>query len=126
MNEVTTDARPLTSVELLDAAVWREIGSEEPQPQAAFLKALSAIVGRWLLVRSNAPDIDLVTVMCRAHGYIGRRGQGETMKPAFKESGQGRPGDLEAPGKRRLCVCSAAARADLQAREGAWVFGCWA
>ena len=74
MNEVTTDARPLTSIELLDAAVWREIGSEEPQPQAAFLEALSAIVGRWLLVRSNAPDIDLVTVMCRAHGYIGRRG----------------------------------------------------
>ena len=55
MNEVTTDARPLTSVELLDAAVWREIGSEEPQPQAAFLEALSAIVGRWLLVRSNVP-----------------------------------------------------------------------
>jgi hypothetical protein len=32
MNEVTTDARPLTSIELLDAAVWREIGSEEPRP----------------------------------------------------------------------------------------------
>src|SRR5260370_6491480 len=66
MNEVTTDARPLTSIELLDAAVWREIGSEEPQPQAAFLEALSAIVGRWLLVRSNAPEIDLLTVMCRS------------------------------------------------------------
>jgi hypothetical protein len=74
MNEATTGARPLTSVELVDAAVWREIGSEEPQPQAAFLEALSAIVGRWLLVRSNAPEMDLVTVMCRAHGYIGRRG----------------------------------------------------
>ena len=33
------DARPLTSVELLDAAVWREIGSEEAQPAAAFLEA---------------------------------------------------------------------------------------
>ena len=74
MNEVTTDARPLTSIELLDAAVWREIGSEEPQPQAAFLEALSVIVGRWLLVRSNAPEIDLVTVMCRSRAYIGRRG----------------------------------------------------
>ena len=67
-------ARLLTSVELLDVAVWREIGSEEPQPQAAFLEALSALVGRWLLVRSNAPEMDLVTVMCRAHGYIGRLG----------------------------------------------------
>jgi adenylate cyclase len=76
MNEVTTDARPLTSIELLDAAVWREIGSEEPQPQAAFLEALSVIVGRWLLVRSNAPEIDLITVMCRSRAYIERRGQG--------------------------------------------------
>jgi hypothetical protein len=76
MNEMTTGARPLTSVELLDAAVWREIGSEEPQPQAAFLEALSAIVGRWLLVRSNAPVIDLMTVVCRSRAYIERRGQG--------------------------------------------------
>ena len=51
----------MTSVELLDAAVWREIGSEEPQPRAAFVDALAAIVGQWLLVRSDAPDMDLVT-----------------------------------------------------------------
>jgi hypothetical protein len=76
MNEVTTDARSLTSIELLDAAVWREIGSEEPQPQAAFLEALSVIVGRWLLARSNAPEMDLMTVVCRSRAYIERRGQG--------------------------------------------------
>jgi hypothetical protein len=35
MNEESADARPLTSVELLDAAVWREIGSEEAQPASA-------------------------------------------------------------------------------------------
>ena len=76
MNEATTGARPLTSVELVDAAVWREIGSEEPQPQAAFLEALSVIVGRWLLARSNAPEMDLMTVVCRSRAYIERRGQG--------------------------------------------------
>jgi hypothetical protein len=64
----------LTSVELLDVAVWREIGSEELQPRAAFVDALAAIVGRWLLVRSDAPDMDLMTVMCRARGYIERGG----------------------------------------------------
>ena len=53
MNETSAEVQPLTSVELLDAAVWREIGSEEPQPRAAFVEALSALVGRWLLVRSN-------------------------------------------------------------------------
>ena len=66
--------RPLRSVELLDAAVWREIGSGEPQPRAAFVDALAAIVGRWLLVWSDAPDMDLMTVMCRARGYIERCG----------------------------------------------------
>ena len=41
ISEENVDARPLTSVELLDAAVWREINSDEAQPQAAFLDALS-------------------------------------------------------------------------------------
>jgi hypothetical protein len=74
MNEVSKEAQPLTSVELLDVALWREIGSEETQLPAAFLDALSAILGRWLLVRSDAPEMDLVTIMCRARAYIGRGG----------------------------------------------------
>jgi len=68
--ESTEQRRALTSVELLDAAVWREIGSEEPQPPAAFVEALASLVGRWLLVRSDAPDMDLLAVMCRAHSHI--------------------------------------------------------
>jgi hypothetical protein len=78
MNEVSKGARPLTSVELLDAALWREIASEEPQPRAAFVNALSALIGRWLLVRSDAPEMDLLTVMCRARGYIERGGAEQT------------------------------------------------
>src|SRR5258705_13807845 len=65
MSEESVDARPLTSVELLDAAVWREIGSEEAQPASVFLDALSRLVGRWLLVRSDAPEMDAVTVLCK-------------------------------------------------------------
>ena len=65
----------LTSVQLLDAAIWREIGSEEPQPAPAFLEALAALLGRWLLVRSAAPEMDAVTVLCRARGYIARHGE---------------------------------------------------
>ena len=73
ISEENVDARPLTSVELLDTAVWREINSAEPQPQAAFLEALSRLVGRWLMVRSNAPGMDVVTVLCKARGYIARQ-----------------------------------------------------
>jgi adenylate cyclase len=73
ISEENVDARPLTSVELLDAAVWREINSTEPQPQAAFLEALSRLVGRWLMVRSDAPGMDVVTVFCKARGHIARQ-----------------------------------------------------
>ena len=78
MNEERVDARPLTSVELLDAAVWREIGSEEAQPAAAFLDALSRLVGRWLLVRSDEPEMDVLTVLCKAKGYIARQAATQT------------------------------------------------
>jgi hypothetical protein len=74
MGSEETETRPLSSVELLDAAVWQEIGSEEPQRPAAFVEALSRVLGRWLLVRSNSPEMDVVTVMCRARGYIERHG----------------------------------------------------
>jgi hypothetical protein len=73
MSEENVDARPLTSVELLDAAVWREIDSAEAQPPAAFLEALSRLVGRWLMVRSDTPGMDVVTVLCKARGYIARQ-----------------------------------------------------
>jgi hypothetical protein len=76
--------RPLTSVELLDAAVWCEIGTEEPQPAPAFLEALSALVGRWLIARSSEPEMDVVTVMCRARGYIERRGAEQSRGIAWR------------------------------------------
>ncbi len=82
MNEVSKGARPLTSVELLDAAVWREIGSEEPQPRAAFVDALAAIVGRWLLVRSDAPDMDLIGTP----GRYARNGKRHKKQSASKKA----------------------------------------
>jgi hypothetical protein len=74
LSEVNKEARPLTSVELLNVAVWREIGSEEPQLPATFLHALSAVVSRWLLMRSQTPEMDVITVLCLARGYIERGG----------------------------------------------------
>ena len=90
--EITQQRRVPTSVELLDAAVWREIGSEEPQPRAAFVEALSALVGRWLLVRSDAPEMDLVTVMCRARGYIERGGAEQRYARNGKRHKEQKPG----------------------------------
>ena len=92
MNETSTEVQPLTSVELLEAALWREIGSEEPQLRAAFVEALSALVGRWLLVRSDAPEMDLVTLMCRARGYIERGGAERRYARNGKKHKEQKPG----------------------------------
>jgi hypothetical protein len=62
----------LTSVELLDAAVWRELRTQDAQPASAFVEALSRVVARWLLVRSETPEMDAMTLVCRARGYIAR------------------------------------------------------
>jgi hypothetical protein len=64
--------------------IWREIGIEEPQPAPAFLEALSALVGRWLIARSSEPEMDVVTVMCRARGYIERRGAEQSLGIAWR------------------------------------------
>src|SRR5437868_11014731 len=72
MSDQLEEARPLTPLELLDAALSREIASEKTQAPAAFEEALSVLVGRWLLVRSEAPEMDAVTVLCKARGYISR------------------------------------------------------
>jgi hypothetical protein len=45
MSDGQVEVTRLTSVQLLDAAIWREIGTEEPQPAQAFLEALSTLLG---------------------------------------------------------------------------------
>ena len=72
MNEKNGEVRRVTSVELLDAAIWRAIGSDDPQPPTAFLQALSCLLGRWLLLHSGAPAMDAVTVMCQARAFVVR------------------------------------------------------
>jgi hypothetical protein len=72
MSDQLEQAKPLTPLELLDAALRREIASGETQPPAAFLEALSALIGHWLLIRSEAPEMDAVTVSCKVRGYISR------------------------------------------------------
>jgi hypothetical protein len=53
----------------------RDCDSAEAQPQAVFLEALSRLVGR--IVRSDAPGMDAVTVLCKARGYIARQEERE-------------------------------------------------
>ena len=67
MNKVMTQ---LSSVQLIDAALWRELGSTEPQSQDVLRQALADAVSRWLLIRSEAPDIDALKFLCRVKANI--------------------------------------------------------
>ena len=67
MNKVMTQ---LSSVQLIEAALWRELGSTEPQSQDVLRQALADAVSRWLLIRSETPEIDALKFLCRVKANI--------------------------------------------------------
>jgi hypothetical protein len=60
----------LTSIQLIEAALWRELGSNEPQSDDVLHQALADAVSRRLLVRSESPDIDALKFVCRVKANI--------------------------------------------------------
>jgi hypothetical protein len=72
MGDQLEETKPLTPLELLNAALWREIDSGETRKPGALIEALSTLVGSWLLAHSETPEMDAVTLLCKARGYISR------------------------------------------------------
>ena len=72
MSDQLEEAKSLTPLELLNAALWREIASEETGKPEALVDAFSTLVGSWLLAHSETPEMDAVTLLCKARGYISR------------------------------------------------------
>jgi hypothetical protein len=70
MNEAQEELTPLTAVQLLDAAIWREICSDEPQPHEAFIEALSRLLARWVLSRSQAPELETLITLCKTRSFV--------------------------------------------------------
>ena len=60
----------LTSVQLIEAALWREVGSNELQSADVLHQVLADAVSRWLLVRSESPDIDALKFVCQVKANI--------------------------------------------------------
>jgi hypothetical protein len=42
----------------------------EPQPPEAFVEALSRLLARWMLTRSQAPEMETLTTLCKTHAYV--------------------------------------------------------
>jgi hypothetical protein len=70
MDKAQDELKPLTTVQLLDDAIWREIGSHEPQPPEVFIEALSLLLARWMLTRSQAPEMETLTTRCKTRAYV--------------------------------------------------------
>jgi hypothetical protein len=70
MCETGDTLRPLTSLQLLDAAIRHEIGSEEPQAPEAFNEALARLLARWILTRAESPEMDTIATLCKTRAYV--------------------------------------------------------
>ena len=42
-----------TSIQMLDAAIWKELAAEEVAESEAFYDALATLLSRWLLARTS-------------------------------------------------------------------------
>ena len=69
---MTKQMAQLTSVQLIDAALWRELGYNEPQSADVLHQALAAAVTRWLLLKSDSPEIDALKFICQVKANIDR------------------------------------------------------
>ena len=49
-----------TSIQMLDAAIWKELGVEEVSQSEAFYDALGTLLSRWLLARSEYPEMEAI------------------------------------------------------------------
>ena len=72
MEEKNGGVRRVTTLELLDAATWREIDSDGPQPPAAFLHALSCLPGRRFLIVPRRPQLMRSLWCAQARVYVVR------------------------------------------------------
>ena len=60
----------LASVQLIDAALWRELGCNEAQSADVLHQALADAVTRWLLLKSDSPEIDALKFICQVKANI--------------------------------------------------------
>jgi hypothetical protein len=48
-----------TSLQLLDAAIWKEFDAEEVSEPEAFYHALAPLLARWLLALAEYPELEV-------------------------------------------------------------------
>jgi hypothetical protein len=59
-----------TSIQILDAAIWKELGAEEVSKSEDFYDALGTLLSRWLLTRSEYPEMEAIKLFAKVRAYV--------------------------------------------------------
>ena len=59
-----------TSIQILDAAIWKELGVEEVTESDAFYDALGTLLSRWLLARSEYPELEAIKLFAKVRSFV--------------------------------------------------------
>jgi hypothetical protein len=59
-----------TSIQMLDIAIWKELGAEEVAESEAFYHALATLLSRWLLTRSEYPEMEAIKLFAKVRAYV--------------------------------------------------------
>jgi hypothetical protein len=55
---------------MLDAAIWKELGVEEVTESDAFYDPLGTLLSRWLLARSEYPEMEAIKLFAKVRAYV--------------------------------------------------------
>jgi hypothetical protein len=57
-----------TSIQMLDAAIWQELGGEKAHDAEAVYYTLGTLLSRWLLARSDYPEMEAIKLFAKGPG----------------------------------------------------------
>jgi hypothetical protein len=59
-----------TSIQMLDAAICQELGGEKANDAEAVYHTLSTLLSRWLLARSEYPEMEAIKLFAKVRAYV--------------------------------------------------------
>ena len=59
-----------TSIQMLDAAIWQELGGEKAHDAEAVYHTLGTLLSRWLIARSEYPEMEAIKLFAKVRAYV--------------------------------------------------------
>ncbi len=59
-----------TSIQMIDTAIWQELGGERANDAEAVYHALGTLLSRWLLASSDYPEMEAIKLFAKVRAYV--------------------------------------------------------